>query len=101
MCPNNRHPQGESAADRLIAASHRRKVTVALELLGQQAAEDQGVHQGAVGALPQVGRHRVGGVPDQEHRRTIPVLEPDLTGRPATALLLVRGYVAGTGFEPV
>ena len=30
-----------------------------------------------------------------------PALEPDLTGRPATALLLVRGYVAGTGFEPV
>jgi hypothetical protein len=30
-----------------------------------------------------------------------PALEPDLTARPATALLLVRGYVAGTGFEPV
>ena len=30
-----------------------------------------------------------------------PALQPDLTGRPATALLLVRGYVAGTGFEPV
>jgi hypothetical protein len=28
-------------------------------------------------------------------------LEPDLTGRPTTALLLVRAYVAGTGFEPV
>jgi hypothetical protein len=28
-------------------------------------------------------------------------LEPDLIGRPRTALLLVRGYVAGTGFEPV
>ena len=25
----------------------------------------------------------------------------DLTGRPATSLLLVRAYVAGTGFEPV
>jgi hypothetical protein len=30
-----------------------------------------------------------------------PALEPDLTGRLATALLLVRAYVAGTGFEPV
>jgi hypothetical protein len=30
-----------------------------------------------------------------------PALKPDLTGRLATALLLVRGYVAGTGFEPV
>ena len=30
-----------------------------------------------------------------------PDLEPDLTGPPTTALLLVRGYVAGTGFEPV
>jgi hypothetical protein len=30
-----------------------------------------------------------------------PALEPDLIGRPRTALLLVRGYVAGTGFEPV
>ena len=30
-----------------------------------------------------------------------PALEPDLTGRPATALLLVRAVVAGTGFEPV
>jgi hypothetical protein len=28
-------------------------------------------------------------------------LNPDLIGRPTTALLLVRGYVAGTGFEPV
>jgi hypothetical protein len=30
-----------------------------------------------------------------------PALKPDPIGRPATALLLVRGYVAGTGFEPV
>src|SRR5512133_1745425 len=30
-----------------------------------------------------------------------PALEPVLIGRPRTALLLVRGYVAGTGFEPV
>ena len=30
-----------------------------------------------------------------------PTLEPDLNPRPTTALLLVRGYVAGTGFEPV
>jgi hypothetical protein len=28
-------------------------------------------------------------------------LEPDLIGPPKIALLLVRGYVAGTGFEPV
>jgi hypothetical protein len=30
-----------------------------------------------------------------------PAVEPDLIGRPTTTLLLVRGYVAGTGFEPV
>jgi hypothetical protein len=30
-----------------------------------------------------------------------PTLEPDLIGRPTTALLLVGAVVAGTGFEPV
>jgi hypothetical protein len=39
-----------------------------------------------------VGRRRVEGNP---------ALEPNLTGQPTTALLLVRGHVAGTGFEPV
>ena len=43
-----------------------------------------------------VGTASGGGKPEGN-----PNLEPDLIGQPKTALLLVRGGVAGTGFEPV
>jgi integrase len=81
-----RHADGGALAQRVY-----------IHQLPQTAPRVAGVIEGVFGPEAHAGRAVSAG------RRVEgkPVLEPALTGRPATALLLVRGYVAGTGFEPV
>ena len=64
--------------------------------VGEGAAGVVGVDRRApLGAEDQVELDRVGRLAGLDEA------QPDLNRRPATALLLVRDYVAGTGFEPV
>ena len=86
MAAQLRHADGGALAQRVY-----------IHQLPQTASRLAGVIEGVFGPTAREGRvvsagRRVEGKP---------TLEPDLIGRPTAALLLVRAYVAGTGFEPV
>ena len=81
-----RHADGGALAQRVY-----------IHQLPQTAPRLAGVIEGVFGPAARDGRAVSAGRRAEGNS----TLEPDLTGRPETALLLVRGYVAGTGFEPV
>ena len=85
-----RHADGGALAQRVY-----------IHQLPQTAPRLAGVIEGVFGPAARDGRAVSAGRRAEGNVEGNPTLEPDLTGRPATAFLQVRGYVAGTGFEPV
>jgi Phage integrase family len=93
----NKEPASIIAAQLRHADGGALAQQVYIHQLPQTAPRLAGVIEGLFGPEAHAGRAVSAG----RRAEGKSALEPDLTGRPATALPLVRGYVAGTGFEPV
>ena len=82
-----RHADGGALAQRVY-----------IHQLPQTAPRLAGLIEGVFGPAARDGQAGASGGGKPEGNLT---LKPHLMGRPTTALVLVRAYVAGTGFEPV
>ena len=85
-----RHADGGALAQRVY-----------IHQLPQTAPRLAGLIEGVFGPAARNAAGGVGGASGGGKPEGNPSVEPGLIGRPAAAFPQLRGYVAGTGFEPV